>query len=557
MKYRLSDIIDLDYLVRKDDDAQITDGTNARLLRDRKIYGQIKENFKGGKAVTGKDLLFAWLDIRKQQYIESSNGEACGVLPGNIFSVLYRWMAVGMVCSGLFTGFSLAGSFLVYHGSLPINVTVFLALFVALPFCLSLAALVFIGFHTRQKQSQGSESAASIFHTLISFFLFDLLPKLMKKIHRLRPEWETAHLEHNAWLFRMKTREYRHLFFWPFFVLTCTFAVSFSTGALGATFFKVLVSDMAFGWQSTLITSGEAVHKLVSLIALPWDVFLPDHPACPSLEQIEGSRIILKQGISVLATENLVSWWPFVCISMLFYTVLPRSVFIIAGLQIQKRVLAQFEFYRPEFKQLIIRMTSPVLDVGPSEKQKEPLGKAPSVADEKPEDKKPEKLKPKVEKPKTIEKIKEPDVATVSMQLHYSAMIFASDQVYPQAVLARIKEGIEQRQGVVAGQTLGLRLNAADISDRISPVDFTGIDPVILLYEAWQPPIRGLLYSISGIRKKLPRSTALWVMLTSDAGRDDLSVEDLVLKDHDEQFEIWQSAVRTLGDPMIIVKRFI
>ncbi len=550
MKYRLPDIIDLDYFVQKDDESQTTQGANARLLRDRKIYGQIKENLMTAKAVTEKDLLFAWLDIRKKQYIKSAGREKPGLLPGSIFSVLYRWMTIGMICSGLFAGLSLAGSFLVYHGSLPVNVTIFFALFVALPFFVSLAALIFAGLHFRQKEKRDSGAVMSIFHTLIGFFLFDLLPKILKKIHRLRPGWPAAQVEYNAWLFRMKTREYKHLFFWPFFILTCTFAVSFSLGALGAVFFKVLVSDMAFGWQSTLVTSSEIVYRLVSVIALPWNVFLPDHFACPSLEQIEGSRIILKQGISVLVTEHLVSWWPFVCVSMLFYSVLPRSVFIIAGLQIQKRVLARFEFYRPEFKQLIIRMTSPVLDVDPPEQKNESFKKPHPAADEKPETKQPEMPVPE-------KKITEPEPAPVTGHMHSSAMIFASDQVYPRPVLSLIKYHIEQHQGVAAGQIIPLRLNAADISDRIARVDFTGIDPVILLYEAWQAPIRGLLYSISQIRQGLPRSTALWIMLTSDAGRDDLSLEDLVLDGHDEQFEIWQSAVRKLDDPMIIVKRFI
>jgi hypothetical protein len=78
------------------------------------------------------------------------------------------------------------------------------------------------------------------------------------------------------------------------------------------------------------------------------------------------------------------------------------------------------------------------------------------------------------------------------------------------------------------------------------------IDPVIVVYEAWQPPIRGLLYAISHIRKILPKTISLWILLTSDAGQ-----EDLALDENDEQLDVWLRAIRSLNDPMIVVKRLV
>ena len=89
---------------------------------------------------------------------------------------------------------------------------------------------------------------------------------------------------------RSKGREYHGLFFWSFFILTSLFAFSFSAGVLGGTFLKIVVSDMAFGWQSTLMTSSYNIHSIVSFIALPWSWFLPNSIVTPSLEQIEGSQ---------------------------------------------------------------------------------------------------------------------------------------------------------------------------------------------------------------------------------------------------------------------------
>ncbi len=105
-------------------------------------------------------------------------------------------------------------------------------------------------------------------------------------------------------------------------MLTCVFSLAFSLGTLGTTFFRVMVSDMAFGWQSTLLTSSNTVHDLVSAMAWPWAGWLPAGLAYPGIEQIEGSRIILKEGISVLTTGDLVSWWPFLCLGIVFYALI-------------------------------------------------------------------------------------------------------------------------------------------------------------------------------------------------------------------------------------------
>ena len=526
MKYGLKDIIDLDYLVHRDDGFETDQTMASRLLRDRDIYYQIKDDCK-----TEKDLLLYWLGIRKKQYLEqqelTQSQTKSQILPGRLYSILYRWMVFAMAVFGLVTGFSLAGAFLAYHGSLPVNVTIFFFLFVGLPFVLSLFALLGVSLRFMGKIKNSSGSVLSIFQSLLGVVFFDFFPRVLKKIDWLSFKNKLNHLEETAWFVRMKTREYQGFFFWPFFILTCIFSAGFSSGALGAIFLKVLVSDMAFGWQSTLITSSEVIHELVSFIALPWSVFMPASLAFPGLEQIEGSRIILKEGISVLATQDLVSWWPFICMGILVYAVIPRLLFVFFGFLAQNQVVKHFDFGRPEFRQLIIRMTSPVLDIEPPENNHKPSGKA------------------------SVDQgvIEQEDVAVLSGT---TPLFLASDRVYPEPIMAKIKKGIEHSYGVRAGQTIPLRLNSMDFTDFFVPIKLDGIDPVILVYEAWQPPIRGLLHAIVQIRQQLPRSTSLWVLLTNDAGFEDLS-----LSDQDEQFKIWQMAVRKLDDPMIIVKRFV
>ena len=126
-------------------------------------------------------------------------------------------------------------------------------------------------------------------------------------------------------IIRSKGSTYGFLFFLPIFILTQLFAIGFNLGLLTTTLFKVITADIAFGWQSTLQLSSAAVHSLVQKIALPWSWLAAGDPAYPSLAQIEGSRIILKEGIYHLSTPDLVSWWPFLCFSVFFYGLLPPS----------------------------------------------------------------------------------------------------------------------------------------------------------------------------------------------------------------------------------------
>jgi len=120
---------------------------------------------------------------------------------------------------------------------------------------------------------------------------------------------------------------------------------------------------MAFGWQSTLMTASDRIHGALAVISLPWSWFVPQPLAHPSLEQIEGSSILLKEGIATLATKDLVSWWPFLCLGIFFYAVLPRFMLIMVSFLAQRRAVGEFDFERPRFKKLLVRMKSPIMDI--------------------------------------------------------------------------------------------------------------------------------------------------------------------------------------------------
>lgn len=523
MKIRLTDIIDLDVLICADNDLETREKMDLRTQKDREIYLQMKST-----DLSEIELIWSWYDIRKKQYEQEADKTGRPPLPGAFFSSAYRWMIYAMGALGICSGFSLAGTFLVYHGNRPVNITVFFVLFVMLPLIFTIASVLLGGIRFSKRKEQRREPGRSFIHTLLNTLMFNLLPKIMKKTG-LSPSGKPVEwMEDAAWNTRMRTDTYHPLFFWPFFILTSVCAAGFSLGSLGVTFFRVLVSDMAFGWQSTLITSSETVYGIVSAIALPWRFFMADAVAFPGMAQIEGSRLVLKEGISVLATRDLVSWWPFLCMGILVYALIPRIITIFWAVQAQQKAIRQFEFLQPEYRQLILRMTSPLLDIETPEKSAEPLTEAGL-------------------------KIQKPDHAPARPDhAPPPGMILASDRVYSAGGLETVKETLGRRYGVVTDRILFLNLNAPDVEEQCNQLDFSGVDPVVLVQEAWQPPIRGLLHSISELKKQIPAKVSLWILLTDDAGGDDLSVNG-----ENEYVGVWQRAVQTLDNPMIIVKRMM
>ncbi len=515
MKISLKDIIDLDYLITCDNELDSKEDITSRELKDRRIYSQCKDFSK-----TDRTLLFSWLKLRKEE-------KGLPVLPGTFFSSLYTSMVYIMVLSGFVAGIVTVYSFLAYHGARPVNVTSFTALFIVLQVILILLSLVLVVLRRVRKKRHFAGSAVN---TLLSFLFFKALPKIIQKTGWTVSNQKIDDLEYTTGLMRMKAREYKDLFFWPFFILTSLFAFSFSTGALTGLLFKVIVSDMAFGWQSTLMASSNNVHSLVSYIALPWSWFLPESVAVPSLEQIEGSRIVLKQGIHALATENLVSWWPFLCFEILFYAVMPRCLLIFAGIFVQKQVLKQFNFANPKFRQLLIRMQSPVLNVD----SQQITGNQ------------------NIEKDSVKNELKTDSFTCQQNVTVGQALMLISKKVYCHETVEQIVKDIEHNLFFKIKKIVGVNFDFDHDIDAVSLIKKSDAKQVILVHEVWQPPIRELIYYIAKIREVIPKGIPLYILLTRDAGQKNLGVD----KD-DINFKVWEKTVFKLEDPGISVIGFL
>ncbi len=557
MTSTLSDIMDLDFLLALDEQADTPEQTKAVAARDRDIFCQLDTS-----DMSDTDLLMSWLAYRKLVFFDQAGKKGQWHLPGKVFSLIYRWMARGLALVAGIIGMAMAYGFLAYHGVRPVNVTLFFVVFVLLPAVLFLFTLA--GLFLRRISL--FRSGPGVFFTLISGVLFRVVPgileRAMKHFGKMPDDTGKARLEAALYFIRTKKQAYGFLFFWPMVILLSLGALFFSFGALGGTLFRVAVSDVAFGWQSTLVATPSLVHDVVSLVAAPWAAWVPDYLSGPSLEQIQGSRIFLKQGIASLATENLVSWWPFLCFAMVFYAIVPRLLLILAGFYAQRSVLEQFDLHRPRFRRLLVRMKSPVMDIGFKEQPVNGSDQTSARHDRQTYSRTDiggaAQAQQNIKQPfrtadtpqKNTETRTSEDVNAGGVGVLTPAVVLVLASIWDETDQARIQELIRQQFLLDVLQVIPIDMDLETDTDLLEKRIPRDADPVILLQEVWQPPIRGLLYYLVQLKQGVLADKNLWVLLTRTP--DD---EDLAVAADDTDFTVWQTCIARLGRPDILVER--
>jgi hypothetical protein len=273
--------------------------------------------------------------------------------PGEVFASVISGVRLFLIVFGLVFGFTAGWGFFSYLGRTPVNVLYFLTAFI-LPqwLFLLLAASALLPGHGFNLYPPLQLAGA-----LLNHYYAAAWKKLINRLDagkRLRLDALAGHG-------RLFAGRLGSAFFWRAAALTQMFACAVNIGLLASSLLKITVTDLAFGWQSTLAFSAEKLFAAVRLLAIPWSWLWPEGAGHPSLAQIEGSRIVLKEGIARLQTEDLVSWWPFLLLCLIVYGLLPRLILLIFCRWRGRRLLAQNLTRMPEAEELWQRMQSPLL----------------------------------------------------------------------------------------------------------------------------------------------------------------------------------------------------
>ncbi len=525
--WRIPDFLDLEYFFIQDRQLVEEEGGNVLRERDRTLYLKaIAPLLDEGVEPERSWLIWRWLQERRSIEREHSGGQA--LLPGRMWYELYGlfWSIVSFLA--LLSGTGLAWSFLSYSGTQPVNVSLFLLVFVGLQLVILSALFLVLGY----RRLRGLDLSSSLLLSMVSRGLNSLLFKVRK--FGLGNVGEGRRSQFAAALATVKTRSkgYGALFVWPLFLLFQLFGIAFNCGVLGVLLIKVASADLAFGWQSTIQVSASFVSGLVQGIARPWS-WLLGAGSYPNFDQVAGSRMVLKDGFYHLSSADLVSWWPFLCMAVCCYCLLPRVLLFVAGIRGRNAALARVSFQRPDHNQLVHRLLSPRLEIRPEQKRQPPVQPAPTLEASAPED------------------VEEVAQRLKSLAVNGSLLALIPDELFEECDVALLGELSQQVFGYDISDTV--RINEeysgdTELFERLRGEVASPCSALLILQEAWQPPIQEMLSFLRKLRLSVAEETTIIVALV---GKPDL--ETLFTRVTTNDLRIWQQKTAGLMDPCLQV----
>ncbi len=534
--WRIPDFLDLEYFFLQDKSLEEEEGTALLKERDRSWYlSEIAPDLDASTEPDRKWLIHRWLQHRRNIENENSGGQA--LLPGRMWYELYGlfWSLFSFLA--MFSGGGLAWSFLSYSGKEPVNVSLFFLVFVVVQLCL-LSALLLLWTYRRLR---GFDLRSSLLLSLVNKGLNGILFKLRK--YGLEKMAASRRSQFAAALAAVRTRGrgYGDLFCWPLFLLFQLFGIAFNFGVLGVLLVKVASSDLAFGWQSTIQLSSSFVAELVRWIALPWSwLFGPG--SYPDPGQIEGSRMILKDGFYHLVNTDLVSWWPFLCLAICSYCLLPRIVLFVIGSMGRRRSLSRVSFRRPDHNQLLHRLLSPRLEtVRQPERQPEDSGPEKLTADR-------DKQEESGVADREIPRVDDQSGTAVNGKL----LALIPDELFDDCDLDELQNRCRAAYGYDICQSIRMDVAFAGSNELYRRLE-QGVTrqhctALLLLQEAWQPPINELLGFLRDLRHGSDNEMTIIVALIGKP-----VPATLFTPVSDTDLTIWRQKTAVLQDPCLQV----
>jgi hypothetical protein len=420
------------------------------------------------------------------------------------------------------TGLLSGWAFFSYSGTTPVNVFHFLFLFIFSQLTLALLLLLRLSLNLSGLLKQ-SFPLTFRFYTALAARLADRIRQ------RLRTSVSGAKRETYQQILGLATtvhRKYGLLLYWPLFSLSQRTLVGFNAGLLGASLFRVTTSDLAFGWQSTVQFSSAALFKMVKILALPWSWIFPEDLAYPSLAAIEGSRIILKDGIYNLATEYLVSWWPFLLLCLLVYGLLFRLLLAFFASWRQRSGFKNINLDSSDGLSVIRRMQTPLLSTQAAAKN--------NCA--------------------SLKNLNREEVArfnhkeSVDLSVTFPLMLLIACDVLSQFDLDPFLSFLQQRGFTVEHQETMMQ---DYLSDQALLKRIEGNKPgknfgIFLLLESWMPPIGEVLAFIRNLRDSIHESTPIYIGLVGKPAHN----RNLTTP-APQDCSIWKQKLDTLSDPYL------
>ncbi|MDQ8184981.1 DUF2868 domain-containing protein [Pelagicoccus sp. SDUM812002] len=432
-------------------------------------------------------------------------------------SVMQSLKAAGQLlgAGGLLLGLASATAALAYTGEAPINVSAFFSLFVLLQAVLAVVLLLVFA----APRSWRERLAFGPLFRATRWILESIFSKLQALSARFLSGQQRQDAAEWAGAARRSLALHGSVAKWLAFTKIQAAALCFNFGVLAALLVSVVFSDRAFGWQTTLETESESVGQLVEVVSLPWAWAYGEGEGYPSLQQIEGSRIVLKEGTRGLESVDLAAWWRFLALGVLSYGVLPRLIFYFLGKWQIRASLARYDFGNASAERLMqrLRPEGPRFDAERVEQGAEQIASG---------------------------------VGGVDLQAttRQRVLCLCSRELGESFDLEALRTRLAQRWGVrqesVEVKTYENGRIAAAAADLSEERQF------VIVFESWMPPIREIERQVRELRAQMDERNLLKIVLL---GIPDSAGEAISLRPEKQYAEAWHSFVQRLGDPYLIL----
>lgn len=495
----LAALADLEYFLGRDAEADEED----LAVRDRELYrGRLEQS----PPLPRRMLLRRWLELRR----EAAPARGEGGLPGTAVAALTRLLPLLLFGGALFSGAGLAWGVLSYAGDRPINLFVALLLLVLLPFLLALASAL---LPLARRLTGGDFSGPVV--TALTGALFTRLGRFLTGGGKGRGASVWGSL-------RARGSQHAELLRGLIWVWMQLAGLGFALGLWLTVLLRGWVADLAFSWQTTAQVSAEQVYRLVTWIAWPWSALAEPPRSHPTVEQVEGSRIFLKEGPAHLANADLQAWWYFLLWAILVYVLLPRLLLLGGALFGSARARARLAFTDARCEALLRRMRQGQMRIG---KENGPAGGTAPLAN-------------------YVETSPEPELLRLRVLIPEELLAEGRAEAW-RAALG------EQFAGEVTGIDV-VRLDEEEDAAVLAALaaEATGISPVLVL-EGWQPCITATLEYLKALRRALGKERLLTLVLV---GRD--GGEGARMPTPAQEFAIWRGRLATLGDGALLVRNW-
>ncbi|MBK1701151.1 DUF2868 domain-containing protein [Thiococcus pfennigii] len=539
VRWTVADLIDFDYYVDEDERAlREKPGLRKQLAeRDRALYlGGIKDATAGQKEHTPKHrsaALRLWLEARRG--IEDP--QLRGLLPGETFARGQRLVILGLGAVGLLAGIGMASALLSYDGQRPVNVGWFISLLVLLQlFLAGFTAAVWLA------RSSGPMRSVMEDFSLLSRIIAPLFAQAARWVQRTRLGHVSREVRDKAGakqgLFRSHHALYGSASYLPLLIPAQVFGVAFNVGAILATVSLEWFTDLAFGWGSSLHVDPRTIYEIARLIALPWSPFFGEGVGYPSLDQIAGSRIVLKDPLFILHAEDLRSWGLFLILSLVTYGLLPRLALLGASVWAQRRALASLPFTHARTQGLYARLVTPSLETAQTGSGVGPemaIPAAPSVASV--------PAAPSVAEPAATGGGIPLDACLLMIHVDVDEVLEAADRERLERLL-RQHTGWRVAVSCIFGGSSVMTNRAIET---VEGARWQSPPPrVVLIEDGTQPPITESLGFLRKLRAAVGTQGQIVLMLVGDA-----DAEDRLRPLSDFDFLDWQRKIDQMGDPYL------